>query len=31
MLLMPRDGGTISLATSPGTLVRLTFLVNGME
>ncbi len=27
MLLMPRNGGTISLATSPGSLVRLTFLV----
>lgn len=26
MLLMPRDGSTILLATSPGTLVRLTFL-----
>ena len=25
MLLMPHDGGTILLATSPGTLVRLTF------
>ena len=26
MLLIPHDGGTILLATSPGTLVRLTFL-----
>ena len=26
MLLMPHKGGTISLATSPGTLVRLAFL-----
>lgn len=26
MLLMPRGGGTISLAPSPGTLVRLAFL-----
>lgn len=25
MLLMPHDGGTISLAPSPGTLVRLAF------
>ena len=25
---MPREGGTILLATSPGSLVRLTFLLN---
>jgi hypothetical protein len=26
MLLMPHDGGSISLAPSPGSLVRLAFL-----